>query len=324
MNPRRFFLLFTGAVLASGAGVASAQTWPDGPVHVIAPFAAGSTPDIVARVVSERLAQRLGQTFVVENKSGAGGNIGTDAVAKAAPDGQTIGVSIAGPLAVNPLLYKKMPYDPARDLEMLTVAVSQASVLVVGSKLPISTPKELQSLLKSGAKDLSFASIGAGSISHLAMETLAAQSGADIVHVPYRGSGAAVTAVLSGEVDMALLPAAAVMPHIKAGKLRGVAVASAKRSPSLPDLPTLAESGLPDIQADAWIGFIAPAKTPPAILKKLHDQITQVLNEPAVKEKLRLHYMDVVANTPAQFRALLADNAARWKPVIRKNKIALD
>jgi tripartite-type tricarboxylate transporter receptor subunit TctC len=156
------------------------------------------------------------------------------------------------------------------------------------------------------------------------METLAAQSGADIVHVPYRGSAAAVTAVLSGEVDMALLPAAAVMPHIKAGKLRGVAVASARRSPSLPDLPTLAESGLPDIQADAWIGFIAPAKTPPAILKKLHDQITQVLNEPAIKEKLRLHYMDVVANTPAQFRALLADNAARWKPVIRKNKIALD
>jgi tripartite-type tricarboxylate transporter receptor subunit TctC len=324
MNHRRFFLLLTGVLLASGASVASGQTWPDGPVHVIAPFAAGSTPDIVARVVSERLAQRLGQTFVVENKSGAGGNIGTDAVAKAAPDGQTIGVSIAGPLAVNPLLYKKMPYDPARDLEMLTVAVSQASVLVVGSKLPISTPKELLSLLKSGAKNLSFASIGAGSISHLAMETLAAQSGADIVHVPYRGSAAAVTAVLSGEVDMALLPAAAVMPHIKAGKLRGVAVASARRSPSLPDLPTLAESGLPDIQADAWIGFIAPAKTPPAILKKLHDQITQVLNEPAIKEKLRLHYMDVVANTPAQFRALLADNAARWKPVIRKNKIALD
>ena len=323
MNFHRAILVLASAALTTAAPIASAQAWPKGPVRVVVPFDAGSTPDQVARVVSEKLAGRLGQPLVVENKSGAAGNIGTDAVAKAMPDGQTIGVSIAGPLAVNPLLFKKMPYDPARDLELLTVAVSQPSVLVVALKHSVSSPKELLNLMK-GRAHFVFASIGAGSVSHLAMETLAAGAGTDVVHVPYRGSAAAVTAVLAGEVDMALLPASAVMPHVRAGKIRALAVASAKRSSSLPDLPTLVESGLPDVQADAWIGFIAPAKTPAAIVKKLHEQITQVLAEPAVKDKLRMQYMDVVGNTPAEFRALLAADIARWKPVIQKHNIQLD
>jgi tripartite-type tricarboxylate transporter receptor subunit TctC len=324
MKHRSLVLMLVGAAIAAASPLSFAQEWPAGPVHVIVPFDAGSTPDLVARIVSERLAARLGQSMVVENKSGASGNIGTDLVAKAPPDGQTIGVSIAGPLAVNPLLFKKMPYDPARDLEPVTVAVSQPSVLVVASKHAAGSAKDFFALLKGGQAKLTFASIGAGSISHLAMETVAARTGADFVHVPYRGSGAAVTAVLTGEVDMALLPAAAVMPHIKAGKMRGLAVASAQRSPSLPDLPTLAESGLPDVRADAWIGFIVPAKTPASIISKLHDQIVQVLAEPAVKERLISRYMDPVGNTPAEFRALLAADVARWKPIIQQHKIALD
>jgi tripartite-type tricarboxylate transporter receptor subunit TctC len=324
MNYRRTLLVLASAALTTSTTIAAAQAWPTGPVRVVVPFDAGSTPDQVARVVAEKLATRLGQPMVVENKSGASGNIGTDAVAKAAPDGQTIGVSIAGPLAVNPLLFKKMPYDPARDFELLTVAVAQPSVLVVALKHSIGSPKELLGLMKGNKASFSFASIGAGSVSHLAMETLAAGSGADVIHVPYRGSGAAVTAVLSGEVDMALLPAAAVMPHVKAGKLRALAVASAKRSSSLPDLPTLAESGLPDVQADAWIGFIAPAKTPAPIAKKLHEQITQILAEPEVKDRLRSQYMDVVGNTPTEFRVLLTADMARWKPVIQKHNIQLD
>jgi tripartite-type tricarboxylate transporter receptor subunit TctC len=324
MKHRSLVLMLAGAAIAAASPLSFAQGWPEGPVHVVVPFDAGSTPDLVARIVSERLAARLGQPMVVENKSGASGNIGTDLVAKAAPDGQTIGVSIAGPLAVNPLLFKKMPYDPARDLEPVTVAVSQPSVLVVASKHAVGSTKDFFALLKGGQAKLTFASIGAGSISHLAMEIIAAHTGADFVHVPYRGSGAAVTAVLTGEVDMALLPAAAVMPHIKAGKMRGLAVASAKRSPSLPDLPTLAESGLPDVRADAWIGFIVPAKTPASVISKLHDQIVQVLAEPAVKERLTSRYMDPVGNTPAEFRALLAADVARWKPIIQQHKIALD
>jgi tripartite-type tricarboxylate transporter receptor subunit TctC len=310
--------------LALAPVFACAQEWPKGPVRVVVPFDAGSTPDLVARVVSERLAVRLGKPMVVENKSGASGNIGTDAIAKAAPDGQTIGVSIAGPLAINPLLFKKMPYDPARDIETITVAASQPSVLVVPSKHPVRDAKEFQALLKGSGGKFSYASIGAGSISHLAMASLASRSGVEIVHVPYRGSGAAVTAVLSGEVDMALLPAAAVMPHVRSGKIKALAVASAKRSPALPELPTFAETGMEDIQADAWIGFIAPAKAPAPIVKKLHDEITQVLAEPAVKEKLRTQYMDAVGNTPAEFRALLAADVARWKPVIQKHNITLE
>lgn len=321
---KRFPTFVLAAALAAMASISMAQDWPKGPVHVVVPFDAGSTPDLIARIVSDRLGVRLGQPMVVDNKGGAGGNIGTDAIAKASPDGQTIGVSIAGPLAVNPLLYKKMPYDPARDLAPVTVAVSQASVLVVPAKHSAATAKEFAALLKGGQAKMSFASIGPGSISHLAMQTVAAQTGGDFVHVPYRGSGAAVTAVLSGDVDMALLPAAAVMPHIKSGKIRGLAVASAKRSASLPDLPTFAESGLPDIQADAWIGFIVPVKTPAAVVAKLHDQIVQILAEPAVKEKLRAQYMDPVGNSPAEFRSLLAADVARWKPIIQANKIALD
>lgn len=321
---KRLITFGVAAVSLAAASISTAQEWPQSPVRVLVPFDAGSTPDLIARVVSERLAARLGQPMVVDNKSGAGGNIGTDAIAKAAPDGKTIGVSIAGPLAVNPLLYKKMPYDPEKDVEPVTVAVSQASVLVVSAKHSATTAKDFVATLTGGEARMSFASIGAGSISHLAMQTVAAKLGGDFVHVPYRGSGGAVTAVLSGDVDMALLPAAAVMPHIKAGKIRGLAVASAKRSPSLPDIPTFAESGLPAIQADAWIGFIAPAKTSEAIITKLHDQIVQILTEPAVKEKLHAQYMDPVGNTPSQFRALLDADAARWKPIIQANKLSLD
>ncbi|HKX42342.1 MAG TPA: tripartite tricarboxylate transporter substrate binding protein [Burkholderiaceae bacterium] len=324
MKSIRLAGVLIGTAVAAASVASHAQDWPQAAIHVVVPFDAGSTPDLVARIISERLAARLPQPVVIDNKSGAAGNLGTDAVAKAAPNGQTIGVSIAGPLAVNPLLFKKMPYDAARDLDLITVAVSQPSVLVFGSKRNPGTSKDLIALLKSGKTQATFGSIGAGSISHLAMETLAARAGGDFVHVPYRGSGAAVTALISGDIDMALLPAAAVMPFVKDGKLRAVAVASAKRSPSLPDLPTLSEAGLADVQADAWVGFIAPAKTPPAVVSKLHELIVQILAEPAIKEKLRDRYMDPVGNSPAEFRALLAADVARWKPIIAKNRIALD
>jgi len=310
------------AASALAGAHALTQEWPGAPVKLVVPFDAGSTPDLAARVIGERLAARLRQPFVVENRSGAAGNIGTDLVAKASGDGRTIGVSIAGPLGVNALLFKKMPYDPAKELDLVTVAVSQPSVLVVGAK-GAADVKQLAGAMKNNSR-LSYASIGAGSISHLAMAALTAQAGAEAVHVPYRGSGAAVTALLSGEVDMALLPAAAVMPHVNAGKLRALAVASPARSPSLPDLPTLAESGLPDIKGDAWIGFIAPARTPDAVVRKLQEQVAQVLAEPAVKDKLRAQYMDPVGNTPEEFRKLLAADVQRWKPVVAKNKITLD
>jgi tripartite-type tricarboxylate transporter receptor subunit TctC len=298
--------------------------WPAGPVKLVVPYGPGSTPDIVARLVADKLAPRIGQPVVVENKAGASGNIGTDAVAKAKPDGQTIGLSIAGPLGVNTLLFRSMPYDPLNDLAAVTIAATQASVVVVSPKLDVANARDLVALLKANPGKYNFSSMGGGSISHLAMEALAAKSGSQLVHVPYNGSGPAVLAVLSGDVDIACLPAAAVMPHVKAGKLRAIAVATEKRSGALPDLPTLGEAGLKDVSGDAWMGFVVPAKTPAPVVKRLHDEIVAVLAEAEVRDKLRAQYMDVVANTPEEFRAVLHADLARWKPVIEKNRIALD
>ncbi|RIK97293.1 MAG: ABC transporter substrate-binding protein [Burkholderiales bacterium] len=321
---RRLFLSLSLAGLCLAVAPASAQQWPSGPVKVIVPYGPGSTPDMIARIVSEHLSARLGKPFVVENKAGASGNIGTDAVAKATPDGQTIGVSIAGPLAVNTLLFRSMPYDPARDIAPITIAATQPSVLVVGSRLPVADTAELVARLARDPGKYNFSSMGAGSISHLAVEAIAAKAGTEIVHVPYAGSTKAVMAVLSGEVDLAVLPAAAVMPQVKAGKLRALAVATAKRSAALPDLPTLAEGGIRDVQADAWMGFIAPAKTPEAIVARLHDEIVAVLADPGVQDKLRGLYMDVVANSPSEFKATLKGDLDRWRPIVEKHGIRLD
>jgi tripartite-type tricarboxylate transporter receptor subunit TctC len=314
------------AIVAGGAG-ACAQTsagWPKGPVHIVVPYGPGSTPDLIARIVGDKLAKRTGQPMIVDNKPGAAGNIGTDAIAKATPDGSTIGVSIAGPLGVNALLFKKMPYDAAKDLELVSIAATQPSVLVVASSLGVNSTDELVALMKRNPGKYNYASMGAGTISHLAMEALATKSGTSVVHVPYAGSGPAVTALLSGTADIAVLPAAAVMPQVKAGKVKALAVATGKRSGALPELPTLAESGLKDIQADAWMGFVVPAKTPAAIVKRLHAELVQILADPEVREKLKLQYMDVIADSPAEARAVLAADIERWRPIIQKNKITLD
>lgn len=324
MHRRQSFNWLLSLSLGLAAASLHAQQYPKGPVHLIVPFAAGSTPDLVARLVGERLGARLGQPIVVDNKPGASGNIGTNAVAKAEPDGQTLGVGIAGTLAVNALLYKKMPYDAAHDLEPITVAASQPAVLVTSSKFAADSANDLLARLKKNPGKYSFASIGAGSASHLAMQALSARTAANLVHVPYPGSGAAVTAIISGEVDMGVLPAAAVMPFVKSGRITALAVASSKRSALLPQLPTLAEAGAPEIQADAWIGIVAPAKTPPEIVNRLRSALVQILGEPAVQEKLRAQSMDPVANTPAEFRSMLTEEVARWRPVIEKNGITLD
>jgi len=312
------------AFLLLAFSLAARAEWPTGPVHIIVPFGPGSTPDFVARVVAEKLSPRIGKPVVVENKTGAAGNIGTGEVAHAKPDGQTIGISIAGPLGVNSMLFRKLAYDPRHDLAPVTIAATQPSVLVVSPKLGVSTTRQLLDLLRKEPGKLNYASMGAGTISHLAMEALAARSGTQIVHVPYSGSGPAVLALLSGDAQLACLPAAAVIPQIKAGKLKALAVATAKRSPILPDLPTLAEAGLQNVYADAWMGFVVPARTPQPIVDRIGRELTAVLREPDVREKLRAQTMEVVADTPEEFRATLAGDLARWKPVIEKNHITLD
>jgi tripartite-type tricarboxylate transporter receptor subunit TctC len=323
MNIRRFAATLIAATLTLSAAHA-ADPWPNRTIRIIVGFAPGSTPDIVARMVSDKLSQRLGKAVIVENKPGAGGDIGADAVAKAAPDGYTLGLTISGPLAANTLLFKKLPYNPQTDIAPITIAATQPSVLVVPAQFGVSDMHGLLAKLAANPGRFNYASMGNGSISHLAMAALAARSATEIVHVPYPGSGQAVAALLAGDTQMAVLPAAAVMPHVRAGKLKALAVATAKRSALLPDLPTLAEAGLPNIQGDAWMGFIAPAKTPGAILAKLQTEIAQIVHADDLKQKLHAQLMEPVGGTPAEFRATVQSDLERWRPVIRKNNISLD
>ena len=303
---------------------ANAQEWPQKTIHMIAPFAAASTPDTVARVIADRLEKRLGKPVVVENKPGAGGTIGTDAVAKATPDGYTIGVSIGGALVTGPLLYKKLAYDPDREIAPITLAVNQPSILVVTPGMNAANVAELVAELKRKPGAYNYASIGNGSISHLAMELIAARSGTELVHVAYPGSSQAVLALLAGDATVAVLPAVSVMAQVKAGKLRALAITTARRSTLFPDLPTLAEQGLPGVEANAWVAVIAPAATPKPILQRLEGEITAILKQPDVVEALRAQMMEAAPGTSEELRAYMKEEKARWKPIIEKNRIALD
>jgi tripartite-type tricarboxylate transporter receptor subunit TctC len=295
---------------------AAAQDWPTKTVRIVVPFGPGSTPDMVARLIADRLQHKLGQSFVIENKPGASGNLGTDAVAKAEPDGATIGVSIGGPLAINTLLFSKLPYDPAKDIAPITQLITQPSALTVNSGLGVNSVAELVALLKREPGKYNFGSIGNGSLSHLAMEAIALKSGTQMVHVPYPGSPQAITAVLRGDVAMACLPAIAVTPQLASGKVKILAVSTGKRSALLPDIPTLKESGI-DVEADAWMGLIAPARTPEAAIAKIHDEVVDAIKAPEAREKLAIQLMEPIGNSPAEFRAVIEREVARWAPVIK-------
>ena len=274
------FLLFAAVVPAS------AQTWPAKTVRIVVPFGAGSTPDIIARMIADGLLKKYPDSaFVVENKPGASGNIGTDAVAKAKPDGSTIGISIGGPLAINTLLFAKLPYDPKTDIAAVTQLITQPSALAVSLELKVNTVAELVALLKKNPGKYNFASIGTGSLSQLAMEAIAIKSGTKIVHMPYKSSPQAVLAVIRGDAQMACMPAMSVVPQAKAGKVKMLAVSTAKRSPFLPDVPTLKESGI-DVEADAWMGLIAPGGTPKPMVDKINEDVVAIIKTPAVREKL--------------------------------------
>src|SRR5690348_8289752 len=244
---------------------AAGQDWPTKPVRIIVPFGPGSTPDMVARLVADGLQQKLGQPFVIENKPGASGNLGTDAVAKAEADGATIGVSIGGPLAINTLLFSKLPYDPVKDITAVTQLITQPSALAVNNDLKVNSVKDLVALIKANPGKYNFASIGNGSLSHLAMEAIALKSGTQMVHIPYPSSPQAVTALMRGDVQLACLPAISITPQLGSGQIKILAITTANRDPLLPGIPTLKEQGI-DVEADAWMGLIAPAKTPAAII----------------------------------------------------------
>ena len=304
------------ALLLLASASAAAQDWPTKTVKIVVPFAPGSTPDMVARLIADRLQQKLGQTFVIENKPGASGNLGTDAVAKAEPDGATIGISIGGPLAINTLLFSKLPYAPAKDLAPITQLITQPSALVVNTDLGADNVAALVALLKRDPGKYNFGSIGNGSLSHLAMEAIALKSGTKLVHVPYPGSPQAMTAVIRGDVQMACLPAISVTPQLATGKVKVLAVSTAARSTLLPDIPTLKEAGI-DVEADAWMGLIAPARIPDAVIARIHDEVVEAIKTPDARERLATQLMEPVGNSPAEFRAVIDREIARWSPVIK-------
>src|SRR5262245_11593615 len=317
----RFALTIVGLLLAGLP--AAAQDWPTKAVKIVVPFGAGSTPDVVGRLIADHLQKKLGQPFLIENKPGASGNTGTDAVAKAAPDGTTIGVSIGGPLAINTLLFSKLPYDPKTDIAPITQLITQPSALVVNSSVKVNSVGELLALLQREPGKFNFGSIGNGSLSHLAMEAIALQSGTKLVHIPYPSSPAAMTAIIRGDAQMGCLPAIAVTPHAASGSVKILAVSTARRSPYLPQIPTLKEAGI-DVDADAWMGMIAPAHTPEAVVARIRGAVVEALGTAAIRDKLAAQLMEPIGNSPAEFRARIDSEIVRWGPVIKAADIRVN
>jgi tripartite-type tricarboxylate transporter receptor subunit TctC len=315
--------IVTAIAILLGTLSASAQDWPTRMVHIIVPFGAGSTPDIVARLIADQLQQKTGQTFIVEDKPGASGNTGTDAVAKAAPDGTTIGISIGGPLAINTLLFTHLPYDPSKDLSLITMLVTQPSGLAVNASLGVNSVPELIALIKKNPGKYNYGSIGTGSLSQLAMEAIARKSGTKLIHVPYPSSPQAVQALIRNDVQMVCLPAISITPQLGGGKIKLLAITTAKRSALLPGVPTLKESGI-DVQADAWMGLIAPAGLPSAMIERINHLVAAAITAPAIQQKLSAQLMEPIPDTPAEFRARIDADIARWKPVIKAANIRIN
>jgi tripartite-type tricarboxylate transporter receptor subunit TctC len=318
---RRGLLFAVVAVLIAQSAVA--QEWPSKPVRIYIPFGPGSTPDLVGRMIADRLQQKLGQPFVIEDKPGASGNIGTDAVAKAEPDGYTLGISIGGPLAINPLLFSKMPYDPKTDLTAITMVATQPSALAVNARLGVDSVAALIALLKKSPGKYNFGSIGNGSLSHLAMEAIAQASGTTIVHIPYASSPQAMTALLRGDVQIVCLPAISVTPQLASGEVKILAVSTAQRTALLPGVPTLKEAGI-DVEAEAWMGLIAPAKTPDAVVARIAREVAEVVTAPDIRARLAAQLMEPIPSTPEEFRARIDADIARWSPVIKAGNIRIN
>ena len=316
MTPTRRILL--AAALCAATLPATAQSnWPSRPIRFVVPYAPGSSPDVLVRIFSDKLGKTLGQPVVVENRAGAGGNTGTDHVAKAAPDGYTFLVSTNGPLVYSTVFNPKLPYDPFKDLAPVTLAGVQPNVCAVSNELKVDSVKGWVDAMKKDPGKFNYSSTGVGSMSHLSVEIVKLKSDSYAVHLPYASSPLAVLAIMQGDVQFACVPPVAVMPQAKAGKLKAIAVTSAKRSKLAPELPTMAESGFPDIQALAWMAIMAPAKTPPEIVNRMSREIAAILAEPESQQKLAVAYMESVGSTPEELAKWMVEERQRWAPVIK-------
>jgi tripartite-type tricarboxylate transporter receptor subunit TctC len=298
-----------------------AQGYPTKPIRFVVPFAPGGTTDILARLIGQRLTERLRQPVLVENRPGGNGSLGSELVAKAAPDGYTIIMGYLGSLAINPNLYAKLPYDAVRDFAPVTLAASTTQAIAAHPSLPAKSVQDLIALARAGPGQVTYASAGIGSPSHLAGALFNILAKIDMVHVPYKGSGAAMSDLLGGHVAVSFGGLAAAMPAAKAGKLRVLATASKTRSSALPQVPTIAESGLPGFDVPSWFGVLAPAGTPRDIVDRLHTEVSRILKAPDVKERLAADGAEVSALPPDEFAAYIKSEIAKWGAVIRQGNI---
>jgi tripartite-type tricarboxylate transporter receptor subunit TctC len=310
--------LILGCAAAAGA---LAQAWPAKPVTLIVPFPPGGSSDMIARAVQPKLQEKLGGTFIIDNRGGAGGTLGAAAAKRAAPDGYTILVSSLGPFVISPHLNKNTGYDPLKDFDYITVAVQAPNVLTVPASSPHKSLADVLAFHKANPGKMSFASAGNGTSDHLTAELFWQQTGTQGLHIPYKGGAPAMTDLLGGQVDATFMNINTGLPNMRAGKLRPLAITSTKRSPLLPDVPTMEELGIKGVTVYSWQAVAAPKGLPADIKAKLHDALVAALNEPATKAKLLDLGFEIVGNTPEQFTAYQASEFARWKKVIEVGKI---
>ncbi|CAM3877786.1 Bug family tripartite tricarboxylate transporter substrate binding protein [Bordetella tumulicola] len=314
--------LALGLVAMTAAQAAS--NWPSRPIRLIATYGPGSSIDIIARLIAKPLSEQLGQSVVVENKPGAGGDLGTDFVAKADKDGYTIGFASAGPITVNPNARAKMPYDAMKDLAPVAMVATGPNVLLVNPSLPVNNLQELIAYIKANPDKVSFASAGMGTSGHIAGEMFQHLSKTTILHVPYKGNSEAITDTLGGRTSMVISGVPPILSFVKSGQLRAIAVADVKRSPLLPNVPTVAEAGLPGAESVAWYGIVAPAGTPPEILDRLHDEINKAVNTPEVQEKFSNLGIVAASDSRADFGKRMMDEHARFKELFKQINLVMD
>lgn len=316
MNWRGSRLFFvTTVMLYATVAVAADGGYPERPVRVIVTFPPGGGTDIVARMVFQKVAERFGATFIIDNRGGAGGTIGTDLAAKSPADGYTL-VVVSGSHTINPSLYKKLPYDTVRDFAPVTMLVTGPGLLVVHPSLPARTIRQLIALAKERPGQMLYASAGNGTPPHLAAELFKHMTGTNIVHIPYKGNAQAMTDLIAGQVSLSFPTIPSALPHVQAGKLRALGVTSARRSSALPEVPAIAEAGVPGYEGSAWYGVLAPAGTPQGIVGRLQNELHNTLRLPELRDKLIAQGLEPVANTPAEFAAIIAMEITKWSKVV--------
>jgi tripartite-type tricarboxylate transporter receptor subunit TctC len=308
--------LLLGCLALLVPAAAAAQDFPSRPIKLVVPFPPGGPNDIIARVIGQKMSDLLGQPVVIDNRGGAGGVVGTDAVAKSAPDGYTIAIASAGAIAISASLADKVPYDSTKDLTAITLVASVPELLVVPAAVPVTSLKDLIALAKAKPGQLNFASTGPGSMPHLAGELFKISAGIDVVHVPYRGAAPAVSDLLGGQVQMMFADIPILLPHVRSGALKALGMASRTRAPTLPDLATFAEQGLPQIDAENWYGMVGPAGMPQAVTAKLNAAAVEAMKSPDVKEKLASQGAILVGNKPEEFAAYVRSEIEKWRKVV--------